>query len=130
MIKKSNLLVLLVLSVVLLSGTFISLAQAADDDVPDPSAISHPPQDDSSDNSTSTPDDAQLYTIQDNRTLTDSTPAPNGASDEEHPYLVMTPHDNSDNNTVSIVVTAIILATAIGAVGVFYYHKRTKTAEN
>ncbi len=119
--KNANLIVISVLAAVLLSGTFISLAAAADDGVPDPTAVPDPTQTDSSDNSTVTQDREQLYTIQDNRTTSDGIPVPGDLPAEENPNLIAT--QTSSDNTLPIVAIAIVLAIIVGAVGVFIAKK-------
>jgi len=107
---------------------------AADDGLPGPSAIPPPAQDGSSDNSTSTPNGDQLYTIQENRTLTNDNQTPNGTPDGVHPHpnLVMTPHGNSDNALpIAAIAIVIILAVVVGgAIGVFYFRKKAANTEN
>jgi subtilase family serine protease len=124
--KNANLIVILVLAAVLLSGTFISLVAAANDGVPDPTAVPDPTQTDSSDNSTSTNDGEQLYTIQDNRTTSDGIPVPSDLPTEENPNLIAT--QTPSDNTLSIVAIAIVLAIIVGAVGVFFYRKKSAKA--
>jgi hypothetical protein len=125
--KNANLIVISVLAAVLLSGTFISLATAADDGFPDSTAVPDPTQTDSSDNSTVTQDGEQLYTIRDNSTTSDGIPVPSDLPAEENPNLIATQTSSSDN-TLPIVAIAIVLAIIVGAVGVFFYRKKSAKA--
>ena len=131
--KNKNLIATSILAVVLLSGTFISLA-AADDNIPDVTAPPEPlttpdqTQHSPSDNSNGTPNDnTVLYTIEDNRTVPDENPNPEvpGAEDAN---LIAT-QTNSDN-TLPAVAVAIVLAVVFGAIGVLFYHRKVANAQN
>jgi hypothetical protein len=119
---KTNLIVTSLLAVVLLSGAFLSLAAAQDNDfVPDSTAVPDPASLDSSDNSTATQDGNEvLYTIQDNSTASQNELSPE-VSGAEDINLVAT-QTVSDNNLV-IVAGAVILAVVVGALGVFYWQR-------
>ena len=123
--KNTNLVVIALLTTVLLSGAFVSLA-AADDNVsdittPEPiTAAPDPSAADSSDNSTVNEGDNVLYTIQDNSTATDDTQVPG----EAQPNLIATQTNTSDN-ALLIVAVATVLAIAVGGIiGVFLYRKK------
>jgi hypothetical protein len=131
--KNKNLIATSILAVVLLSGTFISLA-AADDNIPDVTAPLEPlttpdqTQRSPSDNSNGSPNDNTiLFTIEDNRTVPDENPNPEvpGAEDAN---LIAT-QTNSDN-TLPAVAVAIVLAVVLGAIGVLFYHRKVANAQN
>ena len=122
--KKANLLVFSILTVVLLSGTLISLAKATDD-LPDTTAIPKPAQDDASSDDTVTQDSDQLYTIQDNETLPSETPTPDNLPAEDNANLLIA--QANPDNTLPILAAAIVLAIVVGAIGVLFYRRKIKT---
>ncbi len=126
---KTNLIVTSLLAVVLLSGAFLSLAAAQDNDVvPDSTAVPDPTSLDSSDNSTTTQDGNEvLYTIQDNNTMSQNELSPEvpGAKDIN---LVAT-QTTSDNNLL-IIAGAVILAVVVGALGVFCWRRKSSKKQN
>jgi hypothetical protein len=134
-LKTKNLIVLSLLATLLVSSTFVSFAQADDDDAgsvsvsPDTSSeptITPKPSDD---NSTVTSGDEILYTAQnDNATgAADDTQVP-GAEDAN---LLSASKSAEDDNTCLILALVTVLAIGIGgAVGVVYYRKQNVKAKN
>ena len=126
--KHTNLIVISVLTAILLSGTFISLAAAQEDRVPDPSAVPDPAQLDSANNPTASPDDGVLYTIQDNRTIATDDPLPPDASGAENPNLIAT-NTAPDNTTAMVAIGVVLAVILVGVVGVVYYQRKSKAVE-
>ena len=122
--KNKNLIVITLLATVLLSSSFVSLAAARGDAVPDATPAPDPAQPDSSDNSTISQGDDILYTIQDNRTAADDTQVPG----EAEPNLIATQTGGSDD-TLPIVAAVIALAVVLGTVCVVFYRKKAANAE-
>ena len=124
--KKTNLIVISVLAAVLLSRAFISLAAAADDEVPDASAIPDPSQTAPSDNSTMTQCNCVLYTVKENSTASDDTMVPGYILTEENPNLIAT--QTISGNNIPLVAIAAVLSFVLGAIGVFFYRKKAAKA--
>jgi len=120
---KINLIVTSLLAVVLLSGAFFSLVAAQDTDIPPEStAVPDPSSIDSSDNSTISQDDnAVLYTIQDNSTVSQREPAPEIPGAEDTNLIATQTHSD---NTLPILAGAIILVVVACALGFFGWRKK------
>ncbi len=122
--KNVNLIFISVLAAVLLSGTFISLAAAQDERVPD-RAVPVLPQLDNNDNSTVAQGDEVIYTISDNRTAADGDLVPGEVPSTENPNLIAE-QTSSDNTLAIVAVVAVLAIIVVGALIVVYNHKRNK----
>jgi LPXTG-motif cell wall-anchored protein len=127
--NSRNLIVISVFAAVLLSAAFVSLA-AADDAAsdatttpPDPLGVPDPSTADLGDNSTVTPGDEILYTIQGDNTAANDTQAP-GA---ENPNPIV-PQTGTTDNTLTIMAAVIAIAVVLGAVGIVFYPKKATKA--
>jgi hypothetical protein len=118
-----------ILTMVLVSSVFFSLAAAQEVNNPEPTASvdRSPITDDSSSNAADaglTQDSGQtLYTIQDN------SPQREQASPEttnQGDVLIATKTNN--DNTLAVVAAVIVLALILGAIGVFYHRKKAVKA--
>jgi|YelNatPaOPRAMG01_1025707.scaffolds.fasta_scaffold66588_1 hypothetical protein len=139
--QKTNLIALSVLTAVLLSSAFVALATADDGtssasvppydpkDAPDQSIPADmPPPPDARDNSTVSSDD-QIYHILANQTVNGDTPEP-GSAEDTAPLIAPAPQ-NSSGNSLPFVVAGIVLAVAVGGVlGMAYYRRQARKAEN
>jgi flagellar basal body-associated protein FliL len=130
--KTRNLIVLSLLATLLVSTAFASFANAQEDTTtasPDTSSEPTTTPEPSGDNATTTPDDAILYTIQDDNSTraADDTEVP-GAEDGN---LLAASTGTSSDNTWLIVGLVTVLAICVGgAVGVVYYRKQNGKAKN
>ena len=125
--NSKNLIVISMFAAVLLSAAFVSLA-AADDAAsdatttttpPDPLGVPDPSTADPSDNSTVTPGDEILYTIQGDNTATNDTQVP--GAENPNPLASQT---GTTDNTLPIVAAAIGIAVVLGAVGIVFHPKK------
>jgi hypothetical protein len=121
--KNKNLFAITLLVAVLVSSAFVSLA-AADDNVSDvtipPDQTGSPDRspDDSVDNSTGTQNDGVLYAMDDNRTATEDTQAPEEAN------LTATQTSTSDNTLLFVAVATVLAIVVGGVIGVFFYRRK------
>ena len=128
---KKNLIVTSLLAIVLLSGTFLSLAAAKDGTAQsDPTVMpDHPTQADSPDNSTLTQDDnAVLYTIMDENNATpqrEPVPEVPGAEDAN-----LFAAQTGFSNNLLIVTGAVILAVVVCALGVLCWRRESSKKQN
>jgi hypothetical protein len=130
--NSKSIIALSVIAVVLLSGSFVSMA-AAEDDIGsathDPSAPdeSRAPEPTADPGDEPTSGDEILYTIQDNSTDSDRDLAPEDQAAEGNLIATQTPPDY----TVPIVIIAVVAAVLVGgAIGVFYYTKNPTASKN
>jgi hypothetical protein len=128
--QKTNLLVLSILAAALLSSNFFALA-AADDNTPDstPSsplaASDQAPTPDPNDNSTLARDDNQTYHILDDQAPLIAPAAPGQESENG-----LAAESSSDNSAVAIAIGVILAVVVGGVVGLVFYRKQAKKAEN
>jgi hypothetical protein len=119
--KNKNLIVLSVLAVILLSSTFVSMAQAQERETPsEPPVASDTVTDE---NSTSTDNDAPLISPYDNQTDLIA-PAPDDTSSEEHPNVIGT---QTTDNTLLIGVAAAVIVAVVGIGAFLFFRFRART---
>jgi len=122
--QKTNPVILTILTVVLLTSTCVSLAQAQEvSPPPEPSAVPDATSTDSGDNATSTDDTLVLYALDDNSTAPLIAPAPSDASGEEQQNLIATQADS----TVLIGVAAAVIVAVVGISVFLFFRYRART---
>ncbi len=130
--KTANLLVMSILTVVLISGTFLSLATAQDEtkpestEIPNETAAPDEPTPDSGD-SPQDDGDAILYSAQGNSTATDDTNLPSDGEAEDANLLSA---QTGSDNTLLLAAVAVALVVVVAAVGVLCYRKKAASTQN